>query len=198
MVVTIDPPEPVRFRQGAGRLCLDFVRTLRMRGTPDSVEELAQPEALASWVFHLGPCGPEAAVSEPSAVLLHQARELREAVCELLQAARDPEGAAAYPDAARRCVNRAAAQPVPVPVLGADRRLRQYAEEPVAATLALIARDALDLVASPMAGRVRECAGPRCGALFLDSSRPGTRRWCSMDTCGNHAKKAAFRGRTPA
>jgi predicted RNA-binding Zn ribbon-like protein len=46
-----------------------------------------------------------------------------------------------------------------------------------------------------MVARVRECAGEDCGALFLDTSRPGTRRWCSMDTCGNRAKKSTFRGK---
>ena len=44
--------------------------------------------------------------------------------------------------------------------------------------------------------RVRECAGPECRALFLDTSRPGSRRWCSMDFCGNRVKKDAMRART--
>lgn len=67
----------------------------------------------------------------------------------------------------------------------------------MAGLLALIARDALDLVTTPAAlGRIRDCASPDCGAIFLDNSRPGTRRWCSMDRCGNQAKKATFRGKT--
>ncbi|MGH1554964.1 CGNR zinc finger domain-containing protein, partial [Streptomyces sp. L7] len=49
---------------------------------------------------------------------------------------------------------------------------------------------------SPSLTRVRDCAGPTCGALFLDTSRPGNRRWCSMGTCGNRAKKETLRGRT--
>jgi len=46
--------------------------------------------------------------------------------------------------------------------------------------------------------RVRDCANPHCGVLFLDSSRPGTRRWCSMDTCGNRAKKDTLRHKNTA
>jgi predicted RNA-binding Zn ribbon-like protein len=61
----------------------------------------------------------------------------------------------------------------------------------VEATLALVARDALDLVSSADLARVRPCSNPECQVLFLDSSRPGRRRWCSMGTCGNRAKKAA-------
>jgi predicted RNA-binding Zn ribbon-like protein len=36
--------------------------------------------------------------------------------------------------------------------------------------------------------RVRGCANPDCILWFLDTSRPGTRRWCSMASCGNRDK----------
>jgi predicted RNA-binding Zn ribbon-like protein len=36
--------------------------------------------------------------------------------------------------------------------------------------------------------RVRECNADDCNWLFLDRSRSGTRRWCSMRSCGNRAK----------
>jgi predicted RNA-binding Zn ribbon-like protein len=39
--------------------------------------------------------------------------------------------------------------------------------------------------------RVRACN--RCGWLFLDSSRGGRRRWCSMSTCGNREKASRHR-----
>ncbi|MGH2486180.1 MAG: CGNR zinc finger domain-containing protein [Ktedonobacterales bacterium] len=29
---------------------------------------------------------------------------------------------------------------------------------------------------------MRECPGPRCGWLFLDTSKNGARRWCSMES----------------
>jgi len=38
------------------------------------------------------------------------------------------------------------------------------------------------------ADRVRGCANPDCVLWFLDTSRPGTRRWCSMAACGNRDK----------
>jgi predicted RNA-binding Zn ribbon-like protein len=34
--------------------------------------------------------------------------------------------------------------------------------------------------------RVKRC--PNCGWLFLDTSRNGMRRWCSMQDCGSEAK----------
>ena len=36
--------------------------------------------------------------------------------------------------------------------------------------------------------RVRKCANPECVLWFLDTTRSGTRRWCSMTACGNRLK----------
>jgi predicted RNA-binding Zn ribbon-like protein len=36
--------------------------------------------------------------------------------------------------------------------------------------------------------RVRNCQHPACVLWFYDTTRNGTRRWCSMSTCGNRAK----------
>ncbi|MFH9190496.1 CGNR zinc finger domain-containing protein [Streptomyces globisporus] len=38
--------------------------------------------------------------------------------------------------------------------------------------------------------RIRRCAQPDCIRHFVDTSRNGTRRWCSMALCGNRAKVA--------
>ncbi|TDW17405.1 CGNR zinc finger domain-containing protein [Kribbella kalugense] len=179
-----------QFRQGAGRLCLDFVRTLRLRGTPEAAEELPDAEALAAWIADFGPVTPKD--STPGHAQVVQAQALREGIYDLLAAARSGDTVV---QSARSRVNRAAAEPVPQPRLDSAGQLQWTADEPVTAVLALVARDALDLVTSPMLERVRDCANPDCGAIFLDASRPGTRRWCSMGTCGNQSKKAAFRTR---
>jgi predicted RNA-binding Zn ribbon-like protein len=192
MSANVTPPV---FRQGSGRLCLDFVRTLRYRGTPDVTEELTGPGELAAWVAQCGPCG-DVAVRAPSQQAVRDARALREAVYTLVTAARSPQGPSAASASARTRLNRAADFPVPTPRLTPDGGLVWVSAAPVAATLALVARDALDLATSPsLIARVHTCASPTCGALFLDHSRPGTRRWCSMDICGNRAKKAVLRAR---
>lgn len=52
-----------------------------------------------------------------------------------------------------------------------------------------VIRSAVDLLTSDQLQRVGECADDRgCGYLFLDTSRNRSRRWCSMETCGNRAK----------
>ncbi|MEV0199521.1 CGNR zinc finger domain-containing protein [Nonomuraea sp. NPDC050691] len=40
--------------------------------------------------------------------------------------------------------------------------------------------------------RVRRCAHPDCVLWFLDVSKNGSRRWCSMEGCGNRAKAGRF------
>ncbi|MGW5719279.1 CGNR zinc finger domain-containing protein [Amycolatopsis sp. NPDC003865] len=174
-----------RFREGAGRLCLDFVRTLRYRGMPSESEELPDAEAWGAWIDQLGPFATPVRPASSA-----DARALREAIHELLTGE--------VREAARRRVNRFAALPVPAPSLTTAGELRWQAGDPAQAMLALLARDALDLVTSREFGRVRRCAGEKCGALFLDTSRPGTRRWCSMEICGNQAKKSTYRAKAAA
>jgi predicted RNA-binding Zn ribbon-like protein len=45
-----------------------------------------------------------------------------------------------------------------------------------------------DLLTGPDRTHLRECANDRCLWLFLDDSKNGSRRWCSMQSCGNRAK----------
>jgi predicted RNA-binding Zn ribbon-like protein len=41
--------------------------------------------------------------------------------------------------------------------------------------------------------RVRKCRNPDCVLHFYDTSKSGTRAWCSLDICGNKLRVAAFR-----
>ena len=56
------------------------------------------------------------------------------------------------------------------------------------APLRPIVRSAAELLLSDQLDRIRECDGAACTWLFLDQSRNRSRRWCSMETCGNRAK----------
>jgi predicted RNA-binding Zn ribbon-like protein len=52
-----------------------------------------------------------------------------------------------------------------------------------------VARSAAELLTSDQLNRVRVCEDDRgCGYLFIDSTRNHSRRWCSMESCGNRAK----------
>ena len=53
----------------------------------------------------------------------------------------------------------------------------------------------MSVEASIVLPRQRVHACPRCGWLFVDTSRGGRRRWCSMQTCGNREKASRHKGR---
>jgi predicted RNA-binding Zn ribbon-like protein len=178
------------FRFGAGRPSLDLIRTLRYRGRPGEVEELPSAARWDAWLRRAGLGAP--ADADPARAAA--ARELREHIAGLLGAVAE-RGLAAVRRADLAAVNAAAAHPVPVPRLGADGGLRHASEDPGAAVRSLLARDALDVAARTDPARLRRCANPGCRTLFIDTSRPGSRRWCAMAGCGDRAKKAEQRAR---
>jgi predicted RNA-binding Zn ribbon-like protein len=61
-------------------------------------------------------------------------------------------------------------------------------EDDLAQMLYPIARSAADLLTSPDLARLRKCEAENCGWLFVDTSKNHSRRWCSMEDCGNRAK----------
>jgi predicted RNA-binding Zn ribbon-like protein len=65
----------------------------------------------------------------------------------------------------------------------------QKAEDLFAPILQSIA----ELLTTANRDRVRKCK--RCVLLFQDTSKKGTRRWCSMQLCGNRFKVAAYAAR---
>ncbi|MER5636042.1 ABATE domain-containing protein [Kitasatospora sp. NPDC002227] len=173
----------------SGHPALDLAGTVQHRRT-DAIDLLTTPAALATWVSAAG------LVDSPtpaSAADLAEAVTLREAVYRLGRAAAAGEP---YPAADRELLNAAAEGPARRLELLADGTLRRTGSLP--AVLADLARSAVELLATPSAEGVKECAGPRCTRLYLDRSRRGSRRWCDMKGCGNRAKAAAFRERHPA
>jgi predicted RNA-binding Zn ribbon-like protein len=76
-------------------------------------------------------------------------------------------------------------RPLP-PVLKAPGVLAHSASP--AGLLALLAREAIYVLGSGNVVQLRQCASPTCTIFFVDTSRAGDRRWCSMAACGNKAR----------
>jgi len=56
-----------------------------------------------------------------------------------------------------------------------------------------IARSAAELLTEgEFAGHARRCEGDNCGWLFLDATKNGKRRWCSMEDCGSNVKALEY------
>jgi len=56
---------------------------------------------------------------------------------------------------------------------------------------AQIAASAIQLISERR--RVKACANPHCSWMFVDESRPGTRRWCNVGVCGSLVNVRRFR-----
>ena len=58
-----------------------------------------------------------------------------------------------------------------------------------------LARVVASLLCTADFSRIRKCESKDCTLWFLDKTKGGTRRWCSMAICGNRAKARAHRAR---
>jgi predicted RNA-binding Zn ribbon-like protein len=178
------------FRFDAGALCLDYAHT-GGEGRYAVFETLRQPADLAGWLAQ----PPLAAIMTVpvTAGNLTAAKVLRQAIWDTAhdQAARRPLSAGAV-----ETINRFAAAAPLVPKLATDSTTAGWAP-PARATQALstLAREMIGLLSGPLAGRIRECASDDCPLVFVDLSRPGARRWCAMERCGNRHKLRALRAR---
>ncbi len=61
-----------------------------------------------------------------------------------------------------------------------------------------IFKDIAEFMVSDQIEKVRQCASDTCDLFFVNQSRNGRRRWCSMSTCGNRAKVNAYLKRQEA
>jgi predicted RNA-binding Zn ribbon-like protein len=173
------------FAFDAGALCLELLTTGGARDYP-GYEALRTPDDLAAWLATCRLRLDDVRVADDD---LPAARQLRSAIWTAALAVRSGRP---LPRPSVGMINELAAPPPPTPLLAGNRRTWAIATTGAQA-LSAIARDAIELFGGPYAGRVRECAAPDCQLIFVDLSRPGQRRWCSMQRCGNRAKQRGRR-----
>lgn len=172
-------------------LALNFVASVA-GGTlrPNGVERLTSPVQLAEWIDKAGFHIRADALTEKS---LHQARHLREGIFRLVDArvggrAVDPSDIGIVNDAAKRL-----STPTLLDADGASPLLPQSGG--FENVLSAIARDAIAVLTDKQSHRLKKCASPYCPVYFIDRSRAGNRRWCSMNPCGHKANARAYRKR---
>jgi predicted RNA-binding Zn ribbon-like protein len=185
MTAMVEIRDGFKFRGGSPALDLAATLTGRLGAAPRDL--LGTPADLDRWLV-----AADLAQAAPGATdgNLIQARSLREALYRL--ALSRAEGAA-LPDADRELLNAYAALPAAPLRLEPDGRARLSGD--VRGLLAELAREGVSLLGGDYADRIRQCEGPPCAVLFVDTSRKGERRWCSMSACGNKAKAAGWRKR---
>ena len=176
------PEDRDGFRFRGGHVALDLAATLAARLKERPRELLGTPADLNRWLVSSGvAASPPRATDEDVAV----ARDLREAIYDLVSGRPT--------STARTRLNAVAAQRPARPKLTASGGLKMVGS--ARECLATIAGQAIELLGGPDRRRIRQCDGEGCALLFLDLSRSGARRWCSMSGCGNRAKARQFRKR---
>lgn len=183
-------------------LCLDFANTLDWHASAHPVESLHDYTDLLAWGQQAGLLTPaevdtlaqRAATDPPLAgQCFSAALTLREAIYRIFVVSAHPEEGGT-PDPAdldllsafwqqaarRRCL-----------VAGEEGYQWQWRwpADDLEHITGMVVQSAVELLTSDLRERVGQCQDERgCGYLFLDTSRNRTRRWCSMESCGNRAK----------
>ncbi len=193
------PPRPktATYPAPPDDLCLRFANTRSWRGTPEPSETLQVGVDVLRWAERECGLPPELAGrlgrtlrrEAASGAAFTAAIQLREAIFRLFVAtAAGKPPTPADLDALNAAL---AAAPRRAHLAVAGSHPGWTVQEPAPSLTALLAPvlwSAGDLLLGPRAGRVRQCANPACQWLFLDDSKSGNRRWCSMTSCGNRAK----------
>lgn len=196
---TLQPMELQHLRLLGGWLCLDFVNSIENRAGHAPEDFLTSYPDLARWAQHAGLISDDtaarllqlAATDEARAqAALDQTLELRATVHRIFLAVatgRLPEPADL--EHLQRAFTAAMSRATLVPA--ADRFAwgwqsgSPHLEQP----LWPVVRSAIELLTDGDLQRIKVCENPYgCGWLFYDSSKNGSRRWCSMEGCGSQVK----------
>lgn len=200
-----------KFEFLGGQLALDFVNTASAREFGPLKDRLATYADLVAWADQaqaLPDCVPadllKAAEQHPriAAQTLEEARALREALFRVFKA---------FAATGATHTTAGAAPPADMALLNAQFR-RANAHRTLCCTtpnsrgaptfewswdqggaelervLWPVVLAAAELLTAGEPTRLKECGGHDCSWLFLDQSKNRSRRWCSMQDCGNRVK----------
>ena len=172
-----------------GAPALDFINTIDPRFGPAAVDLLSSPEALRSWAqfaglaenIHVDPRG------------FRRALDLRDTLDAIFRAVAQgkqsrPRDLTKLRDAYLAVLSRARLVGKP-----GSFEWELPAQAGVDALLLPVLTSALELLQTP--ARIRRCPGDNCGWLFIDETKNGSRKWCSMDPCGSRDKMRRYRSR---
>jgi predicted RNA-binding Zn ribbon-like protein len=176
-----------------GHPVLDLTNTVFDRRHPaEDGELLKTPSDILTWCASAGLFEDVPSLAEASASgLVSEVQAVREQVWAVFSAIARGEAVPTEPFGAllERAGTGVRAEHVQQIGPALDRFSADWtAPGAIPTVLSLLAVHALSVLPPD---RVRACG--RCGWLFLDSSRGGRRRWCSMSTCGNREKASRHR-----
>jgi len=178
----------------ADNLALDFINS--EYGTGDERHDCFEDDlSVIDWLVTTGLVSKD--IEAPPG-LLAEARQLRDAARTVVHSAMDSVATDLS------VINRVLDKGHPLTTLQWDNDAQYYRIDthPVShdsvSFLWPVADALVKLVTGDKFEFVRQCEAHNCILLFHDLSKSHRRRWCSMATCGNRMKVAAFRNRKNA
>jgi predicted RNA-binding Zn ribbon-like protein len=174
-------------------LLYDFVNSIDQRRyveqgvVHEPGDELKTPAQLEKWLQSHGLLKSGRRVSPAEH---REALELRAALRQFLGSSPTQQTAAAID------LERTAAR-FPLSVTASRKRsldLRPV-ERRASSGLGSVLAELVRLSDSGRLERMKMCSSDECHWVFYDRSKPGNRRWCSSDRCGNREKTRAYRDR---
>ncbi len=178
---------------------IEFVNTRDVEA-----DELPTAESAILWLRDHDLLHEDAAFTELGSAGHHPARAaerwqqiaaIRAAMRELADANAESRAPAAP---AVTLLNETLARVGPVQVAADDGGIglsHSHGDDPIVDALGRLVAPLAHEIADGRADRMRICGNDTCRWVFFDTSRPNTRRWCEMASCGNRAKAARHRAR---
>ncbi|MHC4925355.1 MAG: CGNR zinc finger domain-containing protein [Planctomycetota bacterium] len=184
------------FAFDSGNLGLDFLNTTKGTGG-EVLELLVSPADLLAWLIDadlltarekalLGQSPPDARTLLAEALRLRY--EIHAAVAAFSRGHEIPETSLLAMDRMLRTSRRSQRLTWDSGRLSLEDTL---CPGPVHGVLAPVAAAGARLLIDGPPARLRRCSAADCAWWFLDTSKNGRRKWCSMARCGNRAKVAA-------
>ena len=183
----------------AGQLALDFANTVDDPLGPERHDHIASYHDLLWWSLRMsllteGEADRLLRVAAPrrATAVVRRAHSLREAINRTAGSVADGQELEAWPEL-RRFVSPAIERMELVP-----GRVPQpsWPRDALDSMLWPVAHAAYALLTGAQSLRIKRCAG--CPWLFLDQTKNGSRRWCSMEICGTNEKVRLYVSRRAA
>ncbi|HWE12458.1 MAG TPA: ABATE domain-containing protein [Solirubrobacteraceae bacterium] len=174
----------------AGHVALDFVNTAEERGHPEAGDVLRTPADLRLWGQRYGLLS--SSVREDRSEL-RRALSARELLYALFVARAHGLPLAPVDLAALSSLAAAAYRAAALTPAAAGKITWRWPPAQLSTIRHVAVTSAVDLLGGDPGPRLKQCPGDHCGWLFLDMTKRGNRRWCSMSECGQEAKTARRR-----
>jgi predicted RNA-binding Zn ribbon-like protein len=174
----------------AGHVALDFVNTAEERGHPTAGDVLHTPADLRLWGQRYGLLSLDVREDRSELRRALGVRELLYAVflARVQGLAPAPADLTALSSLAAAAYRAAALKPT------AEGSITwHWAPSQLSTIRHVVVTAAVNLLARDPRPRHKQCPGDLCGWFFLDTTKRGNRRWCSMSECGQDAKAARRR-----